>query len=112
MAELKLCTENSYLSNFADDTQSMTNSNSKENLLEITSEEANSVVEYFASNDLVNNAEKTAALYNENGKGECMKIENIGGENIQSPFSEKLLGLHLSSDFGWSAHIEKISIDL
>ena len=66
------------------------------NLLKITSKEANSVVKFFASNDLVNNAEKAAALYNENGKGECIKIDNIGGENIQSSFSEKLLGLHLS----------------
>ena len=60
----------------------------------------------------VNNADKAAALFNQNGKGDYIKIENIGGENIQSSFSEKVLGLHLNSDFGWLTHIEKISIDL
>ena len=112
MADLKLWTENSSSSNFADDTQSIIISDSRENLLEITSKEANSVMNFFACNNLVNNPEKAAALYNGNGKGECIKIENIAGENIQSSFSEKLLGLHLNSDFGWSTHIEKISIDL
>ena len=108
MADLKLWTENSSLSNFADDTQSIIKSDSRENLLEITSKEASNVVKFFASN----NAEKAAALYNGNGKGECIKIKNIGSEIIQSSFSEKLLGPHQNSNFGWSTHIEKISLDL
>ena len=112
MADLKLWTENSSLSNFADDTQSIIKSDSRENLLEITSKEASNVVKFFASNNLVNNAEKAATLYNGNGKGECIKIKNIGGEIIQSSFSEKLLGPHQNSNFGWSTHIEKISLDL
>ena len=60
MAALNLC----ILSNFADDTQSIIVRESKENLLETILKEADSVIEFFANNNLVNNAEKAAVLYN------------------------------------------------
>ena len=112
MSDLNLWTENSILSNFADDTQSIIISNNKENLLKVTLKEANSVIKFFANNHLVNNAEKAAVLYNHKGKGDKITVENIGGENIESSFSEKLLGLHINSDFEWSTHVEKISTEL
>ena len=64
MADLDLWTENSNLSNFADDTQSIIVSDNRENLLETAAMEANSVISYFNSNGLVNNADKAAVLYN------------------------------------------------
>ena len=112
MSDLNLWTENSILSNFADDTQSIIISNNKENLLKVTLKEANSVIKFFANNHLVNNAEKAAVLYNHKGKGDKITVKNIGGENIESSFSEKLLGLHINSDFEWSTHVEKISTEL
>ena len=112
MADLNLSTENSILSNFADDTQSTLISENRKNLLEITEIEANSVVNFFASNNLVNNADKAAVLYNSKGRGEIITVENVGGEKLISQYSEKLLGLHINSDFNWSTHIEKISIEL
>ena len=112
MADLNLWTEKSILSNFADDTQSIIVSDSRENLLETTLKEANSVIDFFASNNLVNNADKAAVLYNQKGKGSMIRVENIGGENIESSFTEKLLGLHINSDFEWSTHIDKISTEL
>ena len=39
-------------------------------------------------------------------------LENIGGENINSTETEKLLGLHLNSGFGWKTHVDKISVEL
>ena len=39
-------------------------------------------------------------------------MDNIGGEQLKSTFSEKLLGLHINSDFEWSTHVEKLSIEL
>ena len=41
-----------------------------------------------------------------------VSIENIGGKSIQYSHSEKLLGLHINSNFEWSTHIDKISIEL
>ena len=112
MADLDLWTENSNLSNFADDTQSIIVSDNRENLLETAAIEANSVIGFFNSNGLVNNADKAAVLYNSKGKGEVITIENVGGENLASTYSEKLLGLHINADFLWKTHIDELSIEL
>ena len=112
MADMDLWVENSLLANFADDTQSIIISDSLEKALEITSKEANNIISFFGLNNLVNNPDKAAVLYNSKGKGGNIKINNIGGENLNSTFSEKLLGLNLNSDLNWNTHIEKLSIDL
>ena len=70
------------------------------------------MVNFFKSNNLVNNPDKAAILFNCKGKGEFITVDNVGGENLKSTYSEKLLGLHINSDFNWSSHIEKICIDL
>ena len=80
--------------------------------LETASIEANSEIDFFSSNGLVNNADKAAVLYNCKGKSEVITVENVGGENLVSTYSEKLLGLHINSDFVWSTHIDKLSIEL
>ena len=105
MADLDLWTENSNLSNFADDTQSIIVSDDRKNLLETAAIEANSVINFFNSNGLVNNADKAAVLYNSKGKSEDITIENVGGENLASTYSEKLLGLHINADFQWTTHV-------
>ena len=51
-------------------------------------------------------------LYNSKGRGEVITIENVGGENLVSTYSEKLLGLHINADFVWTTHIDKLSIEL
>ena len=112
MADLDLWTEESILSNFADDTQSLIISDNIDDALETTSKEANNVISFFESNNLVNNADKAAVLYNSRGKGKNITVENIGGETLHSSYSEKLLGLHINSDFCWNTHVEKISIEL
>ena len=83
-----------------------------ENLLEITSKEANNVIDFFSCNNLVNNSEKAAILYNTKGRGGKITIHGIGGETLESVQSEKLLGLHINSDFEWSNHIDKVCIEL
>ena len=112
MADLDLWTENSNLSNFADDTQSIIVSDDRKNLLETAAIEANSVISFFNSNGLVNNADKAAVLYNSKGKSEDITIENVGGENLASTYSEKLLGLHINADFQWTTHVDNLSIEL
>ena len=76
-ADLDLWTENSTVSNFADNTQSIIVSDNRKNLLETASIEANSVIYFFNSNDLVNNADKAAVLYKWKGKGEVNTVENL-----------------------------------
>ena len=105
IADLELWTENSVLSNFADDTQSIIISDNTEKVLEIATKEANSVVSFFGSNNLVNNTDKAALLYNSKGKSGKISAQIIGNEIINSTYSEKLLGLHINSDFQWNTHV-------
>ena len=112
MADLDLWVENSTLSNFADDTQSIIVSDNQKNLLETAVKESKSVIDFFRSNGLVNNADKAAVLYNGKGKSDIIIVENVGGENLVSTYTEKLLGLHINADFVWSTHVDKISIEL
>merc|ERR1739846_15980 len=112
MADLDLWTDNSTLSNFADDTQSIVVRDNRKNLLETAASEANNVINFFKSNGLVNNADKAAVLYNAKGKSEMITVENVGGEDLVSTYSEKLLGLHINADFGWSTHVDQLSIEL
>ena len=112
MADLHLCVQKSTLANFADDTQSMIVCDNKEEAIETTRREANNVIKFFRNNNLVNNSDKAAVLYNSKGKGETITIENIGGEKLESTKSEKLLGLFINSDFNWNTHVEKISMEL
>ena len=63
----------------------------------------------------MNNADKACVIYNAKGKGDQMTLENIGGEKLTSldeNQSEKLLGLHVSRDFNWKMHVDKLIIDL
>ena len=71
------------MSNFADDKQSIIVSDNRENIIETAAIEANSVINFFNSNGLVNNADKVAVLYNRKGKGEVITIENVGCEKHQ-----------------------------
>ena len=70
------------------------------------------MIDFFENNNLVNNSDKAAILYNSGGKGDSITVEGIGGESISSTESEKLLGLHINSSFEWSTHIEKMVIKL
>ena len=112
IADMDLWAGESIISNFADDTQTIHISENIESLLETTRKDANNVIKFFECNNLVNNADKAALLFNSKGKGKCITIEDIGGEKVESIQSENLLGLHINSNFDWCAHVEKISIDL
>ena len=99
------------LTNFADDTQSLSVAESREEVVLKTQNEASNIIDFFSTNDLVNNADKAAILYNSSGKGDTITL-NIGGEEIASKTSDKLLGLNIASDFTWKIHCEKLAAQL
>ena len=74
MADMDLWTKDSMLTNFADDTQSVVIKSTKDEVVESTKKEANSVIDFFENNSLVNNAEKAAILYNSGGKSDEITI--------------------------------------
>ena len=108
MADMELWTKDSKLSNFADDTQSIIIKDNKEDALETVRVESKKIIDFFASNNFVNNANKAALIYNSKGKGGEISV-NIGGEMLSSTYTEKLLGLHINADLKWNSHIDEIS---
>ena len=109
MADLDLhVSKDCKLIQFADDTQSLCVAEDLETVMEKIIQETNNVIKYFNMNDLVNNSDKAAILYNTKGKGETISLE-IAGEKITSKKSEKLLGLNIASDFTWKNHCEKLA---
>ena len=60
----------------------------------------------------MNNADKAALLYNSKGKGEEITVENVGGVRLKSKKSDKLLGIHINSNFEWNTHVDKLLITL
>ena len=106
MADLDLWNTEGVLSQFADDTQSSLMKKTEEELRKTAKEESEAVVSHFKTNNLVNNADKAALLYNNRGKADEITME-IAGEDITSVSSEKLLGLYFSSAVDWKVHIEK-----
>ena len=107
MADLDLWTSDSILSNFADDTQSVIISEDEESLKLTAKNESQTVVAHFSANNLVNNADKAALLFNNKGKAETITME-IAGEELKSQEHEKLLGIRVASDMGFKNHIENI----
>ena len=107
MADLDLWTSDSTLSNFADDTQSVIISEDEVSLKQTAKIESQSVVAHFSANNLVNNANKAALLYNNKGKAETITME-IAGEVLKSKTSEKLLGIRVASDLGFKSHIDNL----
>ena len=107
MADLDLWTADSKLSNFADDTQSVVIKEDKESLMATAKLESQAVVEHFSVNNLVNNADKAALLFNNRGKAETIELE-IAGEKLISVEKEKLLGIKVASNLGWKNHITYI----
>ena len=109
MADMELWVKNSKLTNFADDTQSFIVEETKEKVIETTKEESSGISDFFGSNHFVNNANKAALVYNSKGKGEEITIDDIGGVELQSSKSERLLGLYINSDLNWDTHIFELS---
>ena len=86
--------------------------NSKDSVITKATKEASNIINFFSANDLVNNADKAALLYNSKGKGEEITVENVGGVRLKSKKSDKLLGLHINSNFEWNTHVDKLLITL
>ena len=116
MADLNLWVKDSQLSNFADDTQSVIIANSEEELREKAIAESQAVVAHFSANNLVNNPDKAALLYNKKGKAGNITME-IAGEKITSvdqnahkvaDRSEKLLGLQIAPGLDWGLHVDSV----
>ena len=111
MADMDLWTKDSKISNFADDTQSIIIRDNKEDAIETTKVESRKIINFFSSNNFVNNANKAALIYNSKGKGSEISVD-IGGETLSSTYTEKLLGLHINADLKWNTHIDEISSEL
>lgn len=108
-ADLQAWLKHSRVISYADDTSICVSSDTLEGLTIKLEEDAQSVLEYMASNGLVANDNKTALLVYRKGKkmGDPLSIR-VGAAQIAESESEEVLGVKLSSDFSWKPHITKV----
>ena len=78
MADLDLWVKKSFLSNYADDTQTCVIADSPEELKKTVEEESKEVLNFFSSINLCNNSDKAALLVNSKGYAGKMTAD-IGG---------------------------------
>ena len=110
MSDLNLHTKGN-LSNFADDAQLTVFENSEDRAKQTVTEEAASIIKFFEGVKLCNNADKAALIHNSQGKHKDIKI-TIGGEELKSKESEKLLGIKISSNLDWGTHVDELCFKL
>ena len=67
-------------------------------------EDAEGMITFTSSNNLVINCDKTAFICNKKGDHQL----EIGGQTIRATNSTKLLGMEVSGDLTWTAHTEKL----
>ena len=97
MADLDLWVSKSFLSNYADDTQTCVIADSPEELRKIIEEESKAVLDFFSSINLCNNSDKAAIIVNSKGSADKMTV-NIGGKNVSSKDEETSLIVSKSDD--------------
>ena len=108
MADLDLYTNQSGLINFADDTQSIVVSDTKEEMIDVVKRESQEIIKFFQGNNLVNNPDKLALIHNSKGKTSTITFDNIGGQEVTSKTSDKLLGVSISSSLDWTHHVDTL----
>ena len=62
----------------------------------------------------MNNEDKACVVYNSKGQGDFISVK-VGGlmkTSLDDRESEKLLGIHVSRDFNWKIHVEKLAVEL
>ena len=84
MADLDLWVEKSFLSNYADDTQTCVIADSPDELRTIVEQESRAVLNFFSSINLCNNTDKAALIINSRGHAGQMTVNDIGGKSVTS----------------------------
>ena len=110
MADLDLHVERSALSNFTNDTQSIIIQDTESEAINITKSEADSVIEFFGGVSLVNNPDKACLIFNSQGKHKDITME-VGGFELISKKSDKLLGMQVSSNLNWTTQLPDIPLN-
>ena len=75
-------------------------------MIRTTKQESSEVIRFFQGNNLVNNPDKLALIYNSKGKASTITFEDIGGQEVTSKKSDKLLGVQISANLDWTTHTD------
>jgi len=98
---------------YADDTFVTLWAETEADLIVKLQEVGNDILTFFASNELIANAEKTGLLIIRPKKSNDDRLMiNLGGENILESLEEKILGVKVQSDLKWDSHINMIKSQL
>ncbi len=94
---------------FADDTLIFCQGKSAREVISILKTEAEKILQYFASNELVANPTKTAFLLlcPSAHRRDCEQVR-VGDAIISESKSEKVLGVQITSSLSWKKHTEQV----
>lgn len=94
---------------FADDTSIFVGSESESEIKSILEKNSVKIFEYFSSNKLVANKDKTCFLFVDKVKNKVGLNDrelNIGSVVVKESQAEKLLGLKIDNNLDWSNHVK------
>lgn len=100
---------------FADDTTIFHSGKEETEVISTLEENSLKVFEFFSSNKLVANKDKTCFLYvnsNRNEEDTVSRTLNIGQVQVNESESEKLLGMKIDNKLNWKPHISDIQHSL
>ena len=98
-AELEEWTKSSTIFNFADDTSSRSQGKEIGEVIKMLEENAEEILNFMVSNELVANSMKTALLAMNSKEEEAVRVK-VGEVEIQQEKSSKLKGIYIDNDLG------------
>ena len=93
---------------FADDTSISVGGDSEEEVIKILEENSARIFQYFSSNNLVANKDKTCFLFVDKLKGkqgQGSRELRIGNVTVKESKAEKLLGVKIDNNHDWSDQV-------
>ena len=97
---------------YADDTTTTISGTDFTELAKNCEKEARNIIAYMSANKLAANDDKTHLMViRRNGKGDDLVI-TVGENEIKETPNEKLLGMWVQNDLGWSTHLKKLERNL
>ena len=113
IADMPLWIKDSDLVGFADDTTSVVSRPNLSEACRVAEKDSERLITYMSTNGLVANASKTKLLVFRGDRDEESPVSiSINRESIVESPCEKLLGLELSNDLCWNAHVKSVKTAL
>ena len=106
-ADMEEWTKNSSIYTYADDTSTSCQNENEKNVIKMLEEDAEEILKFMASNELVANPAKTVfmMLNSKNKDSNITRKIKVGDHYVVESISSKLLGITIDNDQKWKSHV-------